>query len=381
MLRIETRSGTYLVGYQDVAHVPNDAAQDPTRVAQIIEQYGPLLDRKPKDSAFHLTVLTSTACNLACPYCFQNEGPPVDDGVAPRIPVRGLTPPVIEGVAGFVEGRMRATDSSELDILLFGGEPLIEHRRAVELLRALADRAPISTVCVQTNGTLLTVDRAQELWAAGLRNINITFDGPKTAHDGVRYFRDRRGSYERILANMTAVAAVLPEIDWQVRVNVAPGTLDGITELISDLTLTVPPGRTTLYFMPLLDYGLGSGIPPEMADAVVAQCVEAHEIARSSGFVETSYFARDCSFCSTVGGGQGAVVGPDGALYSCWDVAGRSEYAVGNVWGGYASDGDLVHARWQQCGDDVGSRDAGSVQTRLQLELTSRWLERSLQPV
>lgn len=100
----------------------------------------------PPVDRFHLTVLTSSACNLGCAYCFQNTGAaPEGTYRPPRIPQIALTAPVIDEILVFARERMAAADLGKLHLLLFGGEPLLNRQGCYTLLdRAACCRSRVS---------------------------------------------------------------------------------------------------------------------------------------------------------------------------------------------------------------------------------------------
>ena len=84
---------------------------------------------------YSLTVLTTTACNLGCGYCFQNTGQDEAGGSRPpRISYARLTPNRITSVLEFAGRQMAASGLEKLNILLFGGEPLLNAKGCLELL-------------------------------------------------------------------------------------------------------------------------------------------------------------------------------------------------------------------------------------------------------
>ena len=68
-------------------------------------------------------------------------------------------------------------------VLLTGGEPLL-HPRLIDFVKRLAEHE--FTAALNTNGALLTPDRASELIEAGLSKINISLDGIGEVHDQLR---------------------------------------------------------------------------------------------------------------------------------------------------------------------------------------------------
>ncbi|MGW0898068.1 radical SAM protein, partial [Streptomyces goshikiensis] len=114
-------------------------------------------------SAYSLTVLTSTHCNLGCGYCFQNTAQDDLGGSRPpRIAQTRLTSQTITEILGFTERQMAEAGLDKLRILLFGGEPLLNPRGCLELLERAAGIAPTSAWMI-SNATLLTPSLARRL--------------------------------------------------------------------------------------------------------------------------------------------------------------------------------------------------------------------------
>ncbi|RGA01522.1 hypothetical protein DI270_029015 [Microbispora triticiradicis] len=65
---------------------------------------------------------------------------------------------------------------------------------------------------------------------------------------------------------------------------------------------------------------------------------------------------RPCKACSYRDGKYGAVVNPDGALYSSWTTAGRPEWRVGTARDGYLPR-ERTDDRWFTCEDTYGRAD------------------------
>ena len=88
-------------------------------------------------------------------------------------------------------------------ITFTGGEPLL--RRDLDAIVAEVDRAaPYTYLALITHGGMLTLDRAQRLWDAGLDQINISLDYLDARHDVARKIP---GLTERILALVPRMTA------------------------------------------------------------------------------------------------------------------------------------------------------------------------------
>ncbi|OLR92331.1 radical SAM protein [Actinokineospora bangkokensis] len=337
MRLLRGRSGWWYVGRTGTALVPDGLVRGGGLTAdgaRLVSAAG--LDAAPDPDHYSLTVVTDTRCNLACPYCFQNE--PTG---ARAIAAARLTDEVIASIVGFTLPRMAAAGATRLELLLFGGEPLVNAPGCLAVLRAFGERVPTAGSMV-SNGVLLTARRAQALAAAGLREVQVTLDGPREQHDRVRATRGGRSTFDRVLAN-TAAAQRATDLRFTVRVNSTPANLPALPDLLDHVARVLDPARTRLALAPVLDYGAGTD-PLTDRDAELA--LRGYAAAAAHGFRLVRPRDAHCDFCSTTHGRRGAVVNADGTLFSCWDAVGDPDLAVGTVRDGYHPD---PGERWRRC--------------------------------
>ncbi len=72
-----------------------------------------------------------------------------------------------------------------LMITFTGGEPTIR-RDLEDLVRAVAQAVRLKYIALITHGGMLTLDRAQSLWSAGINQFNISLDYLDERHDAAR---------------------------------------------------------------------------------------------------------------------------------------------------------------------------------------------------
>jgi cyclic pyranopterin phosphate synthase len=114
-----------------------------------------------------LRISVTDRCNFRCSYCMPKELFGADHAFLPRASL--LTFEEIARLARLFAklgvGKLRLT----------GGEPLV--RKDIErLVELLAPTPGITDISLTTNGSLLTVDKARRLKAAGLKRITISLD-------------------------------------------------------------------------------------------------------------------------------------------------------------------------------------------------------------
>lgn len=137
-------------------------------------------------ASFHLTLVLTHACNLACSYCYMGEHH------VTRMPVETAR-----------KALSRAFDrTSSLSLGFFGGEPLLEHDLLVSLAREARDGAASQGKKVRfqvtTNATLLSKKRIQELLDLDIR-VAVSLDGIRPAHDATRMTSSGASSHDAVV--------------------------------------------------------------------------------------------------------------------------------------------------------------------------------------
>jgi uncharacterized protein len=329
-------------------HLTADGALRPGTERRLRESG--LLDAPPVRS-YALTVLTSTHCNLGCGYCFQNTAQdPAGGSRPPRIAQTRLTSQTIASILDFTERQMAAAGLEKLRILLFGGEPLLNPRGCLELLERATDIG-LSSAWMISNATLLTPSLARQLSGLGLGSVQVTFDGDRTDHDRIRVSRaNGDGTFDTIVRNLARASETSP-MRWILRVNVSQETFHGTDALIDRLAAALDPARCTLYFARVGDVGIGYANDLLHTGELSAGFARWQRRALGLGFTVTRPGAHQpCPTCGHTDGRYGAVVSADGTLSSCWETAGKPDWEVGTVTGGYLP-GAVTRDRWIGCED------------------------------
>jgi cyclic pyranopterin phosphate synthase len=124
----------------------------------------------------YLRLSITDRCNLGCFYCL------------PRLDWQKLPAPEIMRYEELLQIARVAAGLGIRKIRVTGGEPLVR-RGVVDFLEKLTRTTGLEEVCLTTNGVLLA-DMARDLYAAGLRHLNLSLDSLKperyrqiTGHD------------------------------------------------------------------------------------------------------------------------------------------------------------------------------------------------------
>lgn len=377
---IESADGWWCTLNGKAAHLPKEAVAAGSLVPQAREALETKGFFATSEPIFGLTVLTATSCNLGCAYCFQNVNETTENPFAPaRIARRLLAQEDVSRIASFAQQRMDTLGFNRLFLLLFGGEPLLNPQGCLGLLDALQPLGLDSAEMI-SNAVLLRPALARQLNDAGLARIQVTFDGSRPEHDVTRVDHAGRGTYDKILANVSDADACT-ELAWHFRVNASHHNLDGIENLIDDLAslrLQQPP---TLHLAFIDDVGVGYHnhlrYTAELTSRFTSLINRAFDHGMDVPVMGVS--VADCPYCGQFAGGSGAVINADGTLASCWETAGRPEWVVGNIHTGYLPEAQIAN-KWVACRHEAQEHGDAEHSRRFYDSLDSLILDRTHRP-
>jgi len=266
-------------------------------------------------------------CNLACDYCYlgSSDGGPglMSDEVA------------FSGVDLLFD---ESFGERELSVVFFGGEPLLNAGLIARTARHARHRAARGarriTFHVTTNGTLLTPEVAAMLRAEGVR-ILISVDGPASAHDSHRRFRNGSGTHGTIAANLRRLPR---ELRPGARATVCQDSppLVEIVEHLCDL------GFDVVHLAPVSDGPMSAGFASKLMGEYEALARVEREVVEGGGRPRAGCFVepmvslalgrRRLAPCGA--GSRFVSVASDGGLFLCHRFAGDERYRVGDVCGG-----------------------------------------------
>ena len=282
------------------------------------------------NTTLDLTILTTSACNLGCTYCFE-------DG----IDLKGIMrEEICLRVADWVARALDKVRPRSLHLTLFGGEPLMNPEAARFLSRSLYNLAQARgiehQISIITNGVLLTEAIVDELMPFGLKRIKVTLDGDEAAHDSKRRYKNGKGSFQVILKNLLAVKGKAPisiggNFDETTKDSI-PRLLDQLVELgftpADIMDITFKPILAATNRLPVLNNAMDSGHSCTFSDMKVSDIVWLHDEVEKRGFKTTEHIAiGPC--CATRE--HTYTIDPWGSIYKCPALVGREEYIIGDV--------------------------------------------------
>src|ERR1700680_1658401 len=200
-------------------------------------------DKPPRELRVHaLSLAIAQKCNFACSYCYAKGG---DFGGPPK----NMS---IETARRSVDLLLAdAGRGKRANLAFLGGEPLANRAVLHQATRYASAKAlangTLLTFSITTNGTLITeadIDLFEDHGFA----VTVSLDGNQVDHDRLRPFKNGRGSFEKIMANVGPMLTRQRNMQVSARVTVTPRNLL-LRETLDDL---IALGFHSVGFSPML---------------------------------------------------------------------------------------------------------------------------------
>lgn len=273
-------------------------------------------------------------CNLACRYCFAEEGEYHGRRALMSFEVG-------KKALDFLIANSGSRRNLEVDF--FGGEPLMNWDVVKQLVAYGREQEKIHNknfrFTLTTNGVLLN-DDIMEFANKEMSNVVLSIDGRKEVHDYMRPFRKGKGSYDLIVPKFQKFAESRNQDKYYVRGTFTHHNLDFAKDVLhlADLgfqQISVEP----VVAPPEEDYAIRPEDVPficEQYDILAKEMIKREKEGRGFQFF---HFMIDltggpCVYKRLSGCGSGTeylAVTPWGDLYPCHQFVGEEEYLMGNV--------------------------------------------------
>mgnify|MGYP000949740940 CR=1 FL=1 len=273
-------------------------------------------------------------CNLACRYCFAEEGE-----------YHGR-----RALMSFETGKKaldfliaNSGNRRNLEVDFFGGEPLMNWQVVKDLVAYGREQEKIHNknfrFTLTTNGVLLN-DEIMEFANKEMGNVVLSIDGRKEVHDHMRPFRKGAGSYDLIVPKFQKFAESRNQDKYYVRGTFTHNNLDFSNDVLhlADLgfkQISVEP----VVAQPTEDYAIREEDLPQLYeeyDKLAAEMVKRHKNGNDFNFFHFMIdleggpcVAKRLSGCGS--GTEYLAVTPWGDFYPCHQFVGQEEFLMGNV--------------------------------------------------
>ncbi len=273
-------------------------------------------------------------CNLACKYCFAEEGEYHGRRALMSLEVGKKALDFLVANSG---------NRVNLEVDFFGGEPLMNWQVVKDLVaygRSLEEpNNKKFRFTLTTNGVLLD-DEVMEFANKEMANIVLSIDGRKEINDRMRPFRGGQGSYDVIVPKFRKVAESRGQERYYVRGTFTRNNLDFSRDVLhlADLgfrQISVEP----VVAGPEDDYAIREEDLPalrEEYDRLAAEMIKRKKEGEGFNFFHFMIdleggpcVAKRLSGCGS--GTEYLAVTPWGDLYPCHQFVGNEDFLMGNV--------------------------------------------------
>ncbi|MDD6213494.1 MAG: thioether cross-link-forming SCIFF peptide maturase [Clostridiales bacterium] len=273
-------------------------------------------------------------CNLACRYCFAEEGEYHGRRALMSFEVGKKALDFLISHSG---------NRRNLEVDFFGGEPTMNFEVVKQLVAYGREQEKIHDknfrFTLTTNGVLLN-EKIMEFCNKEMANVVLSIDGRKEVNDFMRPFRNGAGSYDLIIPKFRKFAESRNQDKYYVR-----GTFTHYnTDFANDVLHLADLGFKQISVEPVVappeaDYAITEEDVPKICaeyDRLAAEMIRRKKEGRGFNFF---HFMIDlsggpCVYKRLSGCGSGTeylAVTPWGDLYPCHQFVGQEEFLLGNV--------------------------------------------------
>lgn len=273
-------------------------------------------------------------CNLACKYCFAEEGEYHGRRALMSFEVGKKALDFLIANSG---------NRRNLEVDFFGGEPLMNWEVVKKLVEYGRSQEKIHNknfrFTITTNGVLLD-DEIMEYCNREMSNVVLSLDGRREVNDRMRPFRKGAGSYDLIVPKFQKFAESRNQTNYYVRGTFTRNNLDFSQDVLhfADLgfkQMSIEPvvaASTELYAIQEED------IPKILSeyDKLAVEYINRKKEGRGFNFFhfmidlqQGPCVAKRLSGCGS--GTEYLAVTPWGDLYPCHQFVGQEKFLLGNV--------------------------------------------------
>lgn len=273
-------------------------------------------------------------CNLACKYCFAEEGEYHGRRALMSYEVGKKALDFLIANSG---------NRRNLEVDFFGGEPLMNWQVVKDLVAYGREQEKLHDkhfrFTLTTNGVLLN-DEVQEFVNKEMDNVVLSLDGRKEVNDRMRPFRNGKGSYDLIVPKFQKLADSRDQEKYYIRGTFTRDNLDFSNDVLHFADL----GFEQISIEPVVGedsdfYSIKKEDLPQIFeeyDKLAKVMIEREKSGKGFNFFHFMIdldggpcVAKRLSGCGS--GTEYLAVTPWGDLYPCHQFVGEEDFLMGNV--------------------------------------------------
>ncbi|MGL6186310.1 MAG: radical SAM protein [Clostridium chrysemydis] len=272
-----------------------------------------------------VVLLTTTACNFKCAYCYEN-------GISRS---NSFNISDIEEILNILKKHIEIKKTTEIELTLFGGEPTLNWSFTKEFISNFkglcVDKNIKFKLDIITNGYLLDTDKIKLLLENNLSSVQVTLDGIAEVHDNRRALINGNKTFEVIIKNIEKLLYTSIE-KVNIRINYDKSNAGKITELLEYLA-----GKFNDFKYKIeISFGIiDSNLVNDNKDNIIKdeKMLETYYTAfykqvLKMGFNTTKYFETG-TICMAKRSNS-VIISPDKKVYKCLSLVGMEDGVVGD---------------------------------------------------
>lgn len=289
-----------------------------------------------KKESLSLVITPTLCCNFKCYYCFES--------LNTRKNEEFINIEVQNDIINFIKKSIEENHVQKIYITWYGGEPLIQRDIIFSMQEKINELCKINDVKLMStmvsNGFLLSPEVCGKLYELGIKQIQITIDGPEQIHNKRRYYPvNPSNNYNQIVEN---ILQANDKIMFNFRVNIDKTNKDYIFELIDDLIKRKvwPYKRNVhIYTAQVRANNNADFVLSTKEYAIIEENIRCYLIDKYNEIMQTNKAKRNFlypKFGGNVECGYGVfpnswVISYNGDVFRCWESVGQAELKVGTM--------------------------------------------------
>ncbi len=275
-----------------------------------------------------LDIPLTNMCNFCCPYCFEGADKKCGSlSVDPEIHRK-----LFDNIIRYLEDRI-TNNTKHLEIVWYGGEPLLEKDAIIQYGRKLNDFVHAHHMeCSHTfitNGYLIDDDFIEQLKGFNISYFQITLDGPAEIHNKTRNMPVKTDTFSILIANANKLLNA--GIEVVVRINIDKNNYVHVPKLFEQLQEKIPQKYfgTQFYVDIARIFGSKSSFTLlEYEQQVRPLMIEATRLKLMEPKVGVGALK---AFCGAECNNSNLVVDLFGNTYTCWNYVFKDNLVSGNI--------------------------------------------------
>jgi len=288
-----------------------------------------------KNEVLSLVITPTLQCNFKCYYCFEKK--------ETRKNEEYISSDVQKDIINFIKMSILKNKIKIINITWYGGEPLIKSEILFSMQKKINELGKFYSIIINsdivTNGILLLPKTCNILYKHGIKQVQVTIDGPEQIHNKRRYYPvNPANNYNQILEN---ILNSNNNIKFLIRINVDQTNKNFIFDLIDDfIKRKIWPYKKNVFIYTAQvesnksDFEFTKHEFIDLQDRIRQYLVDKYNEITQTNQAKLNFLYPVLG--GEIGCGYGIfknswVISYTGDVFRCWESVGQAEYKVGTM--------------------------------------------------